>query len=226
MYGKEERCFTHSIPPAKRSRGQPLEACVLPVYTLARCRAGLPLRGRTLGFLGSWSDLLRDRASTSPCESVPFMNVTLFNWFSLFDPYAEKCVSRSVTSDSLQPSQAPLSMGFSRQEYWSGLPFPSPWDLPDPGIEPRSPALQGDSFPSEPPKKPLYEKKADQHPTPTPYLHLCSPCYPHTTLQRTQVVGTAWALSSPSPGSPAALRHPSGGTNQAWRLKHYFPPPP
>ena len=38
--------------------------------------------------------------------------------------------------------QAPLSMGFSRQEYWSGLPFPSPGDLPDPGIEPRSPALQ------------------------------------------------------------------------------------
>ena len=37
--------------------------------------------------------------------------------------------------------QAPLSMGFSRQEYWSGLPFPSPGDLPDPGIEPRSPAL-------------------------------------------------------------------------------------
>ena len=38
--------------------------------------------------------------------------------------------------------QAPLSMGFSRQEYWSGLPFPSPWDLPDPGMEPGSPALQ------------------------------------------------------------------------------------
>ena len=37
--------------------------------------------------------------------------------------------------------QAPLSMGFSRQEYWSGLPFPSPGDLPDPGIEPGSPAL-------------------------------------------------------------------------------------
>ena len=45
--------------------------------------------------------------------------------------------------------QAPLSMRFSRQEYWSGLPFPSPGDLPNPGIEPRSPALQGDSFPSE-----------------------------------------------------------------------------
>ena len=37
--------------------------------------------------------------------------------------------------------QAPPSTGFTRQEYWSGLPFPSPWDLPDPGIEPRSPAL-------------------------------------------------------------------------------------
>ena len=45
--------------------------------------------------------------------------------------------------------QVPLSMGFSRQEHWSGLPFPSPGDLPDPGVEPRSPALQADSLPSE-----------------------------------------------------------------------------
>ena len=43
--------------------------------------------------------------------------------------------------------QASLSMGFSRQEYWSGLSFPSPGDLPDPGIEPRSPALQADALP-------------------------------------------------------------------------------
>ena len=50
--------------------------------------------------------------------------------------------------------QASLSMGFSRQEYWSGLPFPSPGDLPDPGIKPRSPALQADALPSEPPGKP------------------------------------------------------------------------
>ena len=42
--------------------------------------------------------------------------------------------------------QTPLFMGFSRQEYWSGLPFPSPGDLPDPGIEPRTPALQADSY--------------------------------------------------------------------------------
>ena len=45
--------------------------------------------------------------------------------------------------------QVPLSMGFSRQEYWSGLPFPSPGDHPKPGIEPGSPALQADSLPTE-----------------------------------------------------------------------------
>ena len=50
--------------------------------------------------------------------------------------------------------QAPLTMKFSRQEYWSGLPFPSPGDLPNPGIKPRSPALQADALTSEPPGKP------------------------------------------------------------------------
>ena len=50
--------------------------------------------------------------------------------------------------------QAPLSMGFSRQEHWSGLPFPSPGDLPNPGIKPEFPALQADALSSEPPGKP------------------------------------------------------------------------
>ena len=54
--------------------------------------------------------------------------------------------------------QASLSMGFSRQEYWSGLPFPSPGDLPDSGIKPGSPALEGDALTSEPPGKPIYYK--------------------------------------------------------------------
>ena len=63
------------------------------------------------------------------------------------------CVSHSVVSDSLRPlkivaHQAPLSIEFSSQEYWSRLPFPSPGDLPDPGIEPTCPALQN-FFPSE-----------------------------------------------------------------------------
>ena len=54
--------------------------------------------------------------------------------------------------------QAPPSMGFSRQEYWSGLPFPSPGDRPGPGIEPRSPTLEADTLTSEPPgyKWPLF----------------------------------------------------------------------
>ena len=52
--------------------------------------------------------------------------------------------------------QAPLSMEFPRQEYWSGLPFPSPGALPDPGIELGSPAFQADSLLSEPPGKPFH----------------------------------------------------------------------
>ena len=55
--------------------------------------------------------------------------------------------------------EAPPSMEFSRQEYWRGLPFPSPGDLPDPGIEPTFPALQVDSLLSEPPGKPWLYKK-------------------------------------------------------------------
>ena len=59
---------------------------------------------------------------------------------------------------------APLSMGFSRQEYWSGLPFLSPGDLPNLGIGPRSPSLQADSLPSEPPGKPqLGHEKLENH---------------------------------------------------------------
>ena len=52
-------------------------------------------------------------------------------------------------------------MGFSRQEYWSGLPFPPPGDLPDPGIKPGSPALEADALTSEPPGKPNWSIKLD-----------------------------------------------------------------
>ena len=58
--------------------------------------------------------------------------------------------------------QAPLSMEFSRQEYWSGLPFPPPVDLPDPGIEPVSPALAGGFFTTEPPGKPQILHASEQ----------------------------------------------------------------
>ena len=62
-------------------------------------------------------------------------------------------VSKSCLA-SFSTRQAPLSMGFPRQEYWSGLPFPSPGDLPHPGIEVVSPPLQVGSFTSQPPGKP------------------------------------------------------------------------
>ena len=79
----------------------------------------------------------------------------------LFNFYAECCavLSCSVVSDSLQPhGLQPIRLlcpwGFSRQEYWSSLPCSPPGDLPNVGIKPRSPALQADSLPSEPPGKP------------------------------------------------------------------------
>ena len=70
------------------------------------------------------------------------------------------CVSESLSHVQLfatartEACQAPLSLEFSRQEYWSGLSFPSQGDLPNPEIKPRSPALHADSLPSEPLGKP------------------------------------------------------------------------
>ena len=70
-------------------------------------------------------------------------------------------------------------MGFSRQEYWSGLPFPSPEDLPDPGIEPRPPAFQADALTSEPPGKP---NKHCTSPQPS-VSKLALPCVKQTQVQ-------------------------------------------
>ena len=84
----------------------------------------------------------------------------IFDWvFFIFSSSLLKCsimVMKSLRHVRLFVTpwtvahQAPPSMEFSRQEYWSGLPFPSPGDLPNPGIEPRSPTLQADALPSEP----------------------------------------------------------------------------
>ena len=71
--------------------------------------------------------------------------------------------------------QAPLSMGFSRQEYWSGLPFPSAGDLPDPGIKPRSPALQAGALPSAPPGKPKVKVAQSVFVTPQTIQSMDSP---------------------------------------------------
>ena len=91
------------------------------------------------------------------------------------------------------PHHAPLSMWFPRQEYWSGLPFPSPSELPDPGIKPGSPTLQADSLPSEPPGKPIPEFRPllfkvgfldyqQQH-------HLGAPDQPHLNLHFNRIPG-------------------------------------
>ena len=90
-----------------------------------------------------------------PGVQVLFLTKIMFAHF-IYDSSSVRC---SVMSNSLGPPwtivfQASLSIGFSRQEYRSGLPFPSPGDLPNPGIKPRSPALQAYSLLSEPPGKP------------------------------------------------------------------------
>ena len=93
---------------------------------------------------GGWSILLLHLLirSPQPCASVFRFAVELLSHVRLF-----------VTPWTIT-RQAPPSMGFPRQEYWSGLPFPSPGDLPDPGIEPTSPAVAGKFFTTEPPGKP------------------------------------------------------------------------
>ena len=75
----------------------------------------------------------------------------------ILDIYIVKSLSRvqPFVTPWTVACQAPLSIGFSRQEYWSRLPFLSPGDLPNPGIELRSPTLQADALPSEPPGKSL-----------------------------------------------------------------------
>ena len=80
----------------------------------------------------------------------PCLDVGSFKFHSLHECKSLSRIQLFVTPQTVA-HQAPLSLGFSRKKYWSGLPFPSPGDLPNPGIESRSPTLQADSLPSEPP---------------------------------------------------------------------------
>ena len=120
--------------------------------------------------------------------------------------------------------QASPSMGFSRQEYWSGLPFPFPGHLPDPGIEPRSPALEEDALTSEPPGKPRrklvqFRSVAQSCPTLCDPMNRSTPGLPvhYQLLEFTQThirrVGDAiqpsHPLSSPSPPAPNPSQHQS-----------------
>ena len=113
--------------------------------------------------------------------------------------------SRSVTSNSLQPHglwpTRLLSKEFSRQEYWSGLPFPSPGDLPNPVIEPSSPTLQADALPSMPPRSPLRELSPStkfllhvlrrELPRPVGWMELVNPIL----AGKTSVIHSTWFLT-------------------------------
>ena len=101
--------------------------------------------------------------------------------------------------------QTPPSMGFSRQEYWSRLPFPSPGDLPDSGIEPRSPALQADALPSEPTGR-LYLKLSKLQTEPTLLCGSPSPL-PHSSPTWGAQADT-WEAFTP-PASPVPSTSPS-----------------
>ena len=83
-----------------------------------------------------------------------FRNSRLQKIWDILNVSSLSCVWLFVTPWTVA-YEGPPSMGSSRQEYWSGLPFPSPRDLPDPGMEPQSPALQADALSSEPPGKPF-----------------------------------------------------------------------
>ena len=99
--------------------------------------------------------LLGKTAMTNLDSMLKSRDITLLTKvYTVKSESESEVVSNCLRSCGLAAHQAPPSMGFSGQEYWSGLPFPSPGDLPNPGIEPRSPMLRADSLPSEPPGKP------------------------------------------------------------------------
>ena len=138
-----------------------------------------------------------------------------FTCFSVSKCLKSESVSCIVVSNCETPgtvaSQAPLSMGFSRQEYWSGQPFPSPEDLPDPVIEPRSPALRADALPSDP--------QWDHN---TKYcLISCMFSYKAVdmSMAHPQSEGTD-ELCLPTPGRVLLIRHPTWGAGHTHNHRH------
>ena len=95
-------------------------------------------------WLGNWIPHASTKSSRAATKDLACLNQDLVKVKLL------SCVQLFATPWTVA-YQAPLSMRFSRQEYWSGLPLPSPGNLPDPGIEPGSPAFQAGTLPSEPP---------------------------------------------------------------------------
>ena len=86
------------------------------------------------------------------------INILFHNILRTMCLVAQSCPTLCDAMDCMQPARLLCPWGFSRQEYWNGLPCPPPGDLPNPRIKLRSPTLQADSLPSEPPGKPFKDK--------------------------------------------------------------------
>ena len=123
--------------------------------------------------------------------------------------------------------QAPLSMGFSRQEYWSGLPFPSPGALPDPGTEPEFPALAGRFFTTEPPGKPTdvyqFSSVVSDSVTPWTATHQAS-----LSIANSRSLIRLMSMESVMPSKHLILCHPllllpqSFPASGSFSLSHFF----
>ena len=110
--------------------------------------------GRAL-FQESWSGIPHVPSGRHCCMHKPFVPKPVWrNTLPVCCCIVAKSCLDSFATSWIVAHQTPLSMGFPRQEYWSGLPFPSPGDLLDPGIEPTSPALAGGFYTTESPRKP------------------------------------------------------------------------
>ena len=106
----------------------------------------------TFSYLPAFRDCPAQNSNSTP--STPWSSSpALLVYTYLLLLWLLSCVPLFETLQTVA-RQVPLSIGFFRQEYWSGVLFPSPGDLPHPGTNPRSPALQADALPSEPPEKP------------------------------------------------------------------------
>ena len=166
----------------------------------------------------TWEGVISPQAKTLSMNKEDVVNI----YNGLFGCCCFSVMSNSFVSPRTVKFQAPLFMGFPRQEYWSGLPFPSSGDLPDPGIKPAYPALAGRLFTTGPPGKPQnsvqfscsvvsdslrpHEPQHTRHPcpSPTPGVHP-NPCplswWYHPTISSSVIPFSSCSQSFPASGS-------------------------
>ena len=142
------------FPPAATPHGLLLFSCCLNFVTPMDCStSGFPVLHYLLEFVQIHVHLVGNPLRDFFILRIEKARILSILSESISKPVLVVCVFKSQVSPFATPwtvaCQAPLSMGFSRQEYWSGLPYPPPGDLPNPRIEPRSPASPADSLPGK-----------------------------------------------------------------------------